>query len=58
VPELKQFSPEDWDDYYDTVVRPNAMTDRPRGLYAAATRKRHAAEASVADKLSGKPDKV
>ena len=29
VPELGQFSPEDWDDYYDTVVRPNTQTVRP-----------------------------
>ena len=44
VPELRQFTPEDWDDYYDTVVRPNTMEDRPRGQYAAAARKRRAAE--------------
>ena len=44
VPELRQFTPEDWDDYYDTVVRPNAMADRPRGQYAIAARKRRAAE--------------
>ena len=44
VPELRQFSPEDWDDYYDTVVRPNVQEVRPRGQYAAAARKRRAAE--------------
>lgn len=44
VPELSQFSPEDWDDYYDTVVRPNTQAVRPRGQYAAAARKRRAAE--------------
>jgi hypothetical protein len=49
VPELRQFGPEDWDDYYDTVVRPNAMIDRPRGLYATASRKRRAAEAGPPD---------
>jgi hypothetical protein len=44
VPDLKQFAPEDWDDFYDTVVRPNAMTERPRGMYAAESRKRRATE--------------
>lgn len=44
VPELSQFTPEDWDDYYDTVVRPNTQVVRPRGQYAAAARKRRAAE--------------
>ena len=44
VPELNQFQPGDWDDFYDTVVRPNAMVDRPRGQYATAARKRRAAE--------------
>jgi hypothetical protein len=53
VPELKQFTPEDWDDFYDTVVRPNAMTDRPRGMYAAESRKRRAAEEAA----GGKPGK-
>ena len=45
VPELEQLSPEDWDDYYDTVVRPNSQVVRPRGQYAAAARKRRNAEA-------------
>ncbi len=40
VPKLEQFAPEDWDDYYDTVVRPNVAVNRPRGMYAAAARKR------------------
>jgi len=44
VPELGQLSPEDWDDYYDTVVRPHVQEARPRGQYAAAARKRRAAE--------------
>ena len=44
VPELNQLSPEDWDDYYDTVVRPNTQVVRPRGQYAAAARKRRSAE--------------
>jgi len=35
-----ELRPEDWDDFYDTVVRPNVMVDRPRGAYAAAARKR------------------
>ena len=44
VPDLQQFTPEDWDDYYDTVVRPHVQENRPRGQYAAAARKRRAAE--------------
>jgi hypothetical protein len=44
VPELTQFTPEDWDDYYDTVVRPHVQEARPRGQYAAAARKRRASE--------------
>ncbi|HEY8288885.1 MAG TPA: DUF6065 family protein [Acetobacteraceae bacterium] len=52
VPELRQFSPEDWDDYYDTVVRPNVQEVRPRGQYAAAARKRRAAEGTD-DKSAG-----
>ena len=36
--------PEDWDDFYDTVVRPNVQEDRPRGQYAAAARKRRKAD--------------
>jgi len=49
VPDLKQFAPEDWDDFYDTVVRPNSMAERPRGQYAAASRKRRAEEAAKRD---------
>ena len=44
VPNLEQLTPEDWDDYYDTVVRPHVQDTRPRGQYAAAARKRRAAE--------------
>jgi hypothetical protein len=46
VPDLKQLTPEDWDDYYDTVVRPHVQEVRPRGQYAAAARKRRASEGS------------
>jgi hypothetical protein len=46
VPDLKQLTPEDWDDYYDTVVRPHVQEARPRGQYASAARKRRAAEGS------------
>jgi hypothetical protein len=46
VPELHQLTPEDWDDYYETVVRPNVQSDRPRGAYATAARKRRASEAT------------
>jgi len=51
VPDLKQFAPEDWDDFYDTVVRPNAMAERPRGQYAAASRKRRASETPAGGKV-------
>ena len=44
VPELENFAPEDWDDYYETVVRPSAMTNRPKGEYAAAARRRRKGE--------------
>jgi hypothetical protein len=44
VPDLKQLAPEDWDDYYDTVVRPHVQEVRPRGQYAAAARRRRASE--------------
>jgi len=44
VPELSQLSPADWDEYYDTVVRPNIADKRPRGQYAKDTRKRRASE--------------
>lgn len=40
APDLEQLSGQDWDDYYQTVVRPNVMDKRPRGAYAAMTRKR------------------
>lgn len=44
IPDLAQLTPEDWDDYYDTVVRPHVQENRPRGQYAAAARKRRALE--------------
>jgi hypothetical protein len=44
VPDLSGLRPDDWDDYYETVVRPNVQTNRPRGAYAAATRKRRKGE--------------
>lgn len=44
VPELRQLRPEDWDDYYQTVVRPNVQEHRPRGQYATRTRKRRKAD--------------
>jgi hypothetical protein len=44
VPDLAQFAPDDWDDYYDTVVRPHVQVTRPRGQYAAAARKRRSAD--------------
>ena len=44
APELDQLSGEDWDAYYDTVVRPNVAEQRPRGSYAASTRKRRAVD--------------
>jgi hypothetical protein len=44
VSDMTGLRPEDWDDYYDTVVRPNVQVNRPRGQYAAAARKRRAVE--------------
>lgn len=44
VPDMTMLRPEDWDDYYDTVVRPNVAEKRPRGQYAAAARKRRKAQ--------------
>jgi len=44
VPDVRSLRPEDWDDYYDTVVRPNVQEDRPRGQYATAARKRRKSE--------------
>ena len=44
VPELNQLTGEDWDDYYQTVVRPNVADKRPRGSYAASARKRRASD--------------
>ncbi len=40
VPDLDHMRPEDWDNFYDTVVRPNVAEKRPRGEYAAAARRR------------------
>lgn len=37
---IEHFRPQEWDDFYDTVVRPNVMVNRPRGGYAAAARRR------------------
>lgn len=48
VPGLDDLRPEDWDDFYDTVVRPNVMENRPHGQYAAAARKRRREEGAVA----------
>lgn len=40
VPDIDHLRPEDWDDFYDTVVRPNVAEKRPKGEYAAAARRR------------------
>jgi hypothetical protein len=53
VPDLGQLTPEDWDDYYDTVVRPNTQVVRPRGQYAAAARKRRSGESAADDNSAG-----
>jgi len=45
VPHLSQLTPDDWDAFYDTVVRPHTQEVRQRGHYAAEARKRRAAEA-------------
>ncbi len=46
TPDITYLSGEDWDAYYDTVVRPNTAEHRPRGHYATASRKRRKAEGS------------
>lgn len=50
VPSLAQLAPEDWDAFYDTVVRPHTQDVRVRGHYAAEARKRRAAEARTDNK--------
>ena len=47
VPDLNGLRPEDWDAFYDTVVRPNVAEQRPRGQYAAAARKRRKGEGDL-----------
>ena len=44
VRDIEELQPEDWDDFYDTVVRPNVTVNRPRGEYAAAARRRRKGE--------------
>jgi hypothetical protein len=44
VPDMESMTPEDWDDYHATVVRPMAMANRPRGEYATTARKRRKTE--------------
>ena len=39
VPEIDTLRPEEWDDFYHTVVRPNVDPNRKRGAYAAEVRK-------------------
>ncbi|MCW3475989.1 DUF6065 family protein [Limobrevibacterium gyesilva] len=48
VPEIEALQPEDWDDFYDTVVRPNVAVVRPHGHYATVARKRRKAKAGDA----------
>jgi hypothetical protein len=40
IPEMAALNEQDWNDYYETVVRPNTDPDRPLGLYAVSARKR------------------
>ncbi|MBU6499570.1 MAG: hypothetical protein KGQ40_13670, partial [Rhodospirillales bacterium] len=44
VTEIESLEPEDWDRFYDTVVRPNVIEARPQGFYATTARKRRRAE--------------
>ena len=48
VPDLEGLSAADWEEYRRTVVRPNTQEVRPRGQYAAATRKRRKGETEPA----------
>ena len=54
VPQMNQLTPEDWDDFYDTVVRPHKQDHRQRGHYAAEARKRRAGEA----RADGRPNET
>ena len=38
--EMAALSDDDWNDYFETVVRPNTDLDRPLGQYAVRVRKR------------------
>lgn len=49
VPDLSGLRPEEWDSYYQTVVRPHVQEHRPRGQYAATVRKRRKSEADPPD---------
>jgi Family of unknown function (DUF6065) len=44
-PTPAQWTDDDWEAYYQTVVRPNQNPHRPHGAYAVACRQRRAAEA-------------
>jgi len=44
VPDLESLTPADWDDFYNTVVRPMVTVNRPHGEYATAARRRRTAE--------------
>jgi hypothetical protein len=41
---IEDLGAEEWAAYFDTVVRPNVQTHRPRGQYAIVARKRRASE--------------
>ncbi len=44
---LRDLQPDDWNDFYETVARPNLSTARPRGADAVLTRRRRRATLNV-----------
>jgi hypothetical protein len=49
LPDLESFSADDWEDYRQTIVVPNADPDRPFGKYAVESRKRRKAGCPYAE---------
>ena len=44
VQDLRSLKPQDWESFHQTVIRPSADPNRPRGAYAVSTRKRRASD--------------
>ena len=48
IPQIEKLTSRDWNDYIQTVVRPNDDPERPHGQYAIAARRRRKAGCPVA----------